>query len=176
MTQTVFANQMTRVKLTTNFGEILLGLYDVAAPETVKNFLQYVNDKHYDGTLFHRVIDGFMIQGGGFKSITDEKYDQKPTRDGIVNESKNGLKNEPYTISMARTAAPHSATAQFFINVKNNHFLDHPGQDGWGYCVFGKVIEGTEVIDNIKKVKTTRRSMFYDVPVEDVVIEKAEVI
>ncbi|MBI1889033.1 MAG: peptidyl-prolyl cis-trans isomerase [Burkholderiales bacterium] len=159
------------VILTTNYGKITLELDAEKAPKTVENFLEYVRAGHYDGTVFHRVIDGFMIQGGGF----EPGMKQKPTRDPIENEAKNGLKNEPYTIAMARTSAPHSASAQFFINIKNNSFLDYPGQDGWGYCVFGKVSEGTEVIDKIKSVKTTRTGMHADVPVEDVVIEKAEI-
>lgn len=159
------------VILTTNYGKITLELDAEKAPKTVENFLEYVRAGHYDGTIFHRVIDGFMIQGGGF----EPGMKQKPTRDPIENEAKNGLKNEPYTIAMARTSAPHSASAQFFINIKNNSFLDYPGQDGWGYCVFGKVSEGTEVIDKIKSVKTTRTGMHADVPVEDVIIEKAEI-
>ncbi len=160
------------VILTTNHGTIKLELDAEKAPKTVENFLSYVRAGHYDGTIFHRVIDGFMIQGGGF----EPGMKQKPTNDPIENEAKNGLKNEPYTIAMARTSAPHSASAQFFINVKNNGFLDYPGQDGWGYCVFGKVVEGTDVVDKIKSVKTTRAGMHSDVPVENVVIEKAEVV
>jgi len=160
------------VILTTNHGNIKLELDAEKAPKTVANFLAYVQAGHYNGTIFHRVIDGFMIQGGGF----EPGMKQKPTNDPIENEAKNGLKNEPYTIAMARTSAPHSASAQFFINVKNNSFLDYPGQDGWGYCVFGKVVEGTDVVDKIKSVKTTRTGMHADVPVEDVVIEKAEVV
>ncbi|RZI40593.1 peptidyl-prolyl cis-trans isomerase [Herbaspirillum sp. HC18] len=159
------------VILTTNHGTIKLELAPEKAPKTVENFLAYVKSGHYDGTIFHRVIDGFMIQGGGF----EPGMKQKPTNEPIENEAKNGLKNEPYTIAMARTSAPHSASAQFFINVKNNSFLDYPGQDGWGYCVFGKVVEGADVVDKIKSVKTTRAGMFADVPVENVVIEKAEV-
>jgi len=158
------------VILTTNHGKIKLELDTEKAPKTVENFLSYVRSGHYDGTIFHRVIDGFMIQGGGF----EPGMKQKPTNDPIENEAKNGLKNEPYTIAMARTSAPHSASAQFFINIKNNGFLDYPGQDGWGYCVFGKVTEGTDVVDKIKSVKTTRTGMHADVPVENVVIEKAE--
>ena len=164
------AAEMPHVSLKTNMGEIVLELYPDKAPKTVANFLQYVKTGHYNGTIFHRVIDGFMIQGGGF----EPGMKQKPTGEPIENEAKNGLKNEPYTIAMARTSAPHSATAQFFINVKNNSFLDYPGQDGWGYCVFGKVSEGADVVDKIKSVKTTRAGMHADVPVEDVVIEKAE--
>lgn len=160
------------VTLTTNYGTIKLELDAEKAPKTVENFLAYVRSGHYNGTIFHRVIDGFMIQGGGF----EPGMKQKSTNEAIENEAKNGLKNEPYTIAMARTSAPHSATAQFFINVKNNSFLDYPGQDGWGYCVFGKVVEGTDVVDKIKTVKTTRTGMFADVPVEDIVIEKAEVV
>jgi len=160
------------VILTTNHGNIKLELDADKAPKTVANFLAYVQAGHYNGTIFHRVIDGFMIQGGGF----EPGMKQKPTNDPIENEAKNGLKNEPYTIAMARTSAPHSASAQFFINVKNNSFLDYPGQDGWGYCVFGKVVEGTDVVDKIKSVKTTRTGMHADVPVEDVIIEKAEVV
>ncbi|WP_194723037.1 peptidylprolyl isomerase [Noviherbaspirillum malthae] len=158
------------VLLTTNHGKIKIELDAAKAPKTVENFLAYVRSGHYNGTVFHRVIDGFMIQGGGF----EPGMKQKPTNEPIENEAKNGLKNEPYTLAMARTSAPHSASAQFFINVKNNSFLDYPGQDGWGYCVFGKVVEGTDVVDKIKAVKTTRTGMFADVPVEDVVIEKAE--
>ena len=160
------------VLFTTNHGTFTVELEAEKAPKTVENFLAYVNSGHYTGTIFHRVIDGFMIQGGGF----EPGMKQKPTNDPVENEAKNGLKNEPYTLAMARTSAPHSASAQFFVNVKSNSFLDFPGQDGWGYCVFGKVTEGTDVIDKIKNVKTTRSGMFADVPVEDVVIEKAEVI
>jgi len=160
------------VMLTTNHGPIKLELDAEKAPKTVENFLSYVRSGHYDGTIFHRVIDGFMIQGGGF----EPGMKQKATGEPIENEANNGLKNEAYTIAMARTSAPHSATAQFFINVRNNDFLDHPGQDGWGYCVFGKVVEGQDVVDKIKSVKTTRAGMHADVPAEDVVIEKAEVV
>jgi peptidyl-prolyl cis-trans isomerase B (cyclophilin B) len=162
------------VKLTTNHGVITLELDAEKAPKTVENFLQYVRDGFFDGTIFHRVIDGFMIQGGGF----EPGMTQKPTRDTIENEAANGLKNEAYTIAMARTPNPHSATAQFFINVKNNGFLDFtsPTPQGWGYCVFGKVTEGTDVVDKIKKVKTGNRAGHQDVPMEDVVIEKAEII
>lgn len=159
------------VILTTNHGNIKIELAAEKAPKTVENFLAYVNSGHYNGTIFHRVIDGFMIQGGGF----EPGMKQKPTNDTIENEAKNGLKNEPYTVAMARTSAPHSASAQFFINIQNNSFLDYPGQDGWGYCVFGKVVEGMDVVDKIKAVKTTRTGMFADVPVENVIIEKAEV-
>lgn len=160
------------VLLTTNHGNIKIELDTEKAPKTVANFLAYVNSGHYNGTIFHRVIDGFMIQGGGF----EPGMKQKPTNETVENEAANGLKNEPYTLAMARTSDPHSASAQFFINTKNNNFLDHPGQDGWGYCVFGKVVDGTDVVDKIRSVKTTRTGMFADVPVENVVIEKAEVI
>ncbi|HEV7616863.1 MAG TPA: peptidylprolyl isomerase [Burkholderiaceae bacterium] len=160
------------VILTTNHGKIKLELDAKKAPKTVENFLAYVRSGHYDGTIFHRVIDGFMIQGGGF----EPGMKQKPTNAQIENEAKNGLKNEPYTVAMARTSDPHSASAQFFINIKNNSFLDYPGQDGWGYCVFGKVVEGMDVVDKIKSVKTTRTGMFADVPVDNIVIQKAELV
>ncbi|GGI16200.1 MAG: peptidylprolyl isomerase [Oxalicibacterium faecigallinarum] len=160
------------VILTTNHGKITIELDAEKAPKTVANFLAYVNAGHYSGTIFHRVIDGFMIQGGGF----EPGMKQKPTNEPVENEAKNGLKNEMYTVAMARTSAPHSASAQFFINVNDNGFLDYPGQDGWGYCVFGKVTDGTDVVQKIKAVKTSRAGMFADVPVEDVVIEKAEVV
>ncbi|MGO4382045.1 peptidylprolyl isomerase [Pseudoduganella sp. RAF53_2] len=161
---------MTTITITTNKGKIVAELDAEKAPKTVENFLHYVNAGHYDNTIFHRVIDGFMIQGGGF----EPGMKQKPTDQTVENEAKNGLKNEPYTLAMARTSAPHSASAQFFINVKNNSFLDYPGQDGWGYAVFGKVTEGTDVVDEIRKVRTTRSGMFADVPVEDIIIEKVE--
>ena len=160
------------VLLTTNMGNIKIELDAEKAPKTVENFLYYVNKGHYNNTIFHRVIDGFMIQGGGF----EPGMQQKPTDQTVENEAKNGLKNETYTLAMARTSAPHSASAQFFINVKNNGFLDYPGQDGWGYAVFGKVTEGTDVVDKIAKVRTSRAGMHSDVPVEPVIIEKAEVV
>jgi len=160
------------VLLTTNHGKIKIELDAEKAPKTVANFLAYVNDGFYTNTIFHRVIDGFMIQGGGF----EPGMKQKPTKDQIENEAKNGLKNVKYSLAMARTSDPHSASAQFFINITNNSFLDYPGQDGWGYCVFGNVVEGMDVVDKIRSVKTTRSGMFQDVPAEDVVIEKAEVI
>lgn len=160
------------VLLTTNHGQITLELDADKAPKTVANFLNYVKSGHYDGTIFHRVIDGFMIQGGGFSP----DMRQKPTEDPVENEANNGLTNDRYTIAMARTSDPHSASAQFFINVSDNDFLNYPGSDGWGYCVFGKVTSGTEVVDTIGKVETGRRSMFSDVPSEDVVIEKAEIV
>ena len=159
------------VIITTNHGDITLELDAEKAPKTVANFLAYVASGHYENTIFHRVIDGFMIQGGGFTS----GMKQKPTNEPIENEAKNGLKNVEYSVAMARTNAPHSASAQFFINIKNNTFLDYPGQDGWGYCVFGKVSDGFDVVDKIRAVKTTRTGMFADVPVEDVVIEKVTV-
>ena len=160
------------VVLTTNHGKINVELDAEKAPNTVENFISYVKAGHYDGLIFHRVIDGFMIQGGGF----DSDMKQKAVNEPIENEAANGLKNTHYSIAMARTSDPHSATAQFFINANDNGFLDHPGSDGWGYCVFGKVTEGMDVVDAISKVKTGRKSMFSDVPVEDVIIEKAEVV
>ena len=160
------------IKLTTNHGEILIELDAEKAPKTCANFEQYVRDGHYDGTLFHRVIDGFMIQGGGM----NPDFSQKPTRAPIENEAKNGLKNQIGTLAMARTMQPHSATSQFFINVSNNDFLDYPGQDGWGYCVFGRVVEGMETVEAIKGVRTGSRAGHQDVPMEDVVIEKAEIV
>ncbi|MGD8235514.1 MAG: peptidylprolyl isomerase [Chromatiales bacterium] len=160
------------IKLTTSKGDILIELDEEKAPVSCSNFRQYVEDGHYDGTIFHRVINNFMIQGGGF--TTDMM--QKGTREPIENEARNGLKNEAGTIAMARTMDPHSATAQFFINVSNNNFLDYPGQDGWGYAVFGKVTEGMEVISAIKGVETTHRGGHSDVPVEPIVIEKAEIV
>ena len=161
------------VKLHTNFGTIVLELDAAKAPETVKNFLAYVESGHYDNTVFHRVIDGFMIQGGGF----EPGMNQKPTNAPIQNEAANGLKNDRYTVAMARTGDPHSATAQFFINVKDNAFLNHtaPSGQGWGYCVFGKVVEGMDVVDKIKGVKTGPKGFHQDVPADDVVIQKAEV-
>ncbi len=154
-----------------NFGVITLELDAAKAPETVANFLNYVNKGHYDNTLFHRVIPGFMIQGGGM----EPGMKQKATDAQIDNEANNGLKNDPYTVAMARTNAPHSATAQFFINVAKNDFLNHtaPSAQGWGYAVFGKVVGGTDVVDKIKAVKTGSKAGHGDVPVTDVVIDKA---
>ena len=160
------------VKLHTNKGIITLQLDAEKAPVTVKNFLDYVNSGFYSGTIFHRVIGNFMIQGGGF----DSSMKQKKTNAPIKNEAANGLKNDNYTIAMARTGDPQSATAQFFINVKDNGFLNYPGQDGWGYCVFGKVVEGKDVVDAIRNAKTGNRSGMPDVPLEDVVITSAEVV
>ena len=159
------------ITLKTNLGDIVIELDHEKAPKTCENFEGYVRDGHYDGTIFHRVINNFMIQGGGF--LPDMM--QKPTREPIENEAKNGLGNATGTIAMARTMDPHSATAQFFINVKDNGFLDYPGQDGWGYCVFGKVTAGMDVVDRIKAVDTTNRAGHSDVPVEPIVIEKAEI-
>jgi len=162
------------VKLSTNFGDITLELNAEKAPITVANFLQYVEKGFYDGVIFHRVIDGFMIQGGGF----DTNMKQKATDAEIKNEADNGLGNEAYTIAMARTSIPDSASSQFFINVADNDFLNHtaPTSNGWGYCVFGKVVEGMDVADKIKGVKTTSKAGHRDVPVEPVIIEKASVI
>ncbi len=153
------------------YGVITLELDADKAPKSVANFLAYVGQGHYDQTIFHRVIDGFMIQGGGF----DPQMKQKPTGEPIENEANNGLKNDCYTIAMARTQDPHSATAQFFINVSDNGFLIHtaPSMQGWGYAVFGKVVSGTEVVDQIRGVKTGRSGFHDDVPKEPVVIEKA---
>ena len=160
------------IKLHTNHGVISLELDADKAPKTVENFIAYSKAGHYDNTIFHRVIDGFMIQGGGF----EPGMKQKPTGEGVQNEAANGLKNERGTVAMARTSAPHSATAQFFINLADNGFLDHPGQDGWGYCVFGRVVEGMDIVDKIKNVKTGRSGFHQDVPVEDVVIERTEIV
>lgn len=166
--------QAVQVKLATNHGDIVLELDPVKAPKTVENFLAYVESGHYDGTIFHRVIDGFMIQGGGLTA--DMK--QKPTRAPIPNEADNGLKNLRGTVAMARTQDPNSATAQFFINVADNDFLDYraPTVQGWGYCVFGKVVQGMDVVDAIKSVKTGTVGPYRDVPLEPVVIEHAEVL
>lgn len=161
------------IVLQTNFGDITIALHHDQAPNTAANFEQYVRDGFYDGTLFHRVIPGFMIQGGGF----DSDFNQKPTREPIENEADNGLANTRGTLAMARTQDPHSATAQFFINVADNDFLNHSGKNiqGWGYCVFGEVVDGMDVVEKIKDVPTTRRGMHADVPAEDVVIQKAYV-
>ena len=159
------------VTLHTNFGDITLELNAEKAPITTANFLQYVDNGFYDGTIFHRVINGFMLQGGGF----DASMNQKETADEIKNEADNGLANDIYTIAMARTSAPHSASSQFFINVANNEFLNHtsPTASGWGYCVFGKVTAGMDVIDKIRHVATTNRKGHQDVPVDNVTIERA---
>jgi len=164
-------NAAPRVKLETSMGNIVLELDAQKAPKTVANFVQYVKDKHYDGTVFHRVIDGFMIQGGGFTA----DMQQKPTRAPIQNEADNGLKNLPLTVAMARTMEPHSASAQFFINVADNRSLNHtqPTLNGWGYAVFGKVVAGADVVDKIRQVRTGNRGMFQDVPTTPVTIIKA---
>lgn len=163
-----------RVKLQTTHGDMIIELDAEKAPQTVENFLAYVNDGFYNGTVFHRVINNFMIQGGGF----DADMKQKKTRDPIPNEADNGLKNNQYTVAMARTNEPHSATAQFFINVANNDFLNFtaPTPNGWGYTVFGKVVEGTEVADKIQTVKTGTKGFHQDVPADNVVIEQASVV
>jgi peptidyl-prolyl cis-trans isomerase B (cyclophilin B) len=160
------------VKLHTSLGTIVIELFTEQAPQTVKNFLAYVDAGHYDNTVFHRVIDGFMIQGGGF----EPGMKQKPAGDPIQNEANNGLKNDRGTLAMARTSAPHSATAQFFINVADNDFLNFrsPDANGWGYCVFGRVAEGMDVVDKIRKVATGSRGFHQDVPRDDVIIERAE--
>jgi peptidyl-prolyl cis-trans isomerase B (cyclophilin B) len=160
------------VILHTNQGDITIDLDAAKAPETVANFLQYVRDGHYDGTLFHRVIDGFMIQGGGMTA----GMKQKATRAPVANEAANGLKNVRYSVAMARTSDPHSATAQFFINVSDNGFLDHtaPTAQGFGYCVFGTVVAGQDVVDRIKGVATGNSGFHQNVPRDDVVIERAE--
>jgi peptidyl-prolyl cis-trans isomerase B (cyclophilin B) len=160
-----------KVELHTTMGVITLELDETKAPKSTANFLEYVKKGHYDRTIFHRVIPGFMIQGGGF----EPGMTQKPTGAEIENEANNGLKNTKYSVAMARTNAPHSATAQFFINVADNDFLNHtsPSAQGWGYAVFGKVVGGTDVVDKIKAVKTGRKGFHDDVPNEDVVIEKA---
>ena len=162
------------IKLHTNHGVIGLELDGERAPETAANFLQYVKDGHYTNTLFHRVIDGFMIQGGGF----EPGMRQKPTRAPVKNEADNKVKNAAYTVAMARTSDPHSASAQFFINVADNDFLNYTAStpQGWGYCVFGRVVEGREVVDKIKAVRTGRKGMHQDIPLEDVIIQRAEVV
>jgi peptidyl-prolyl cis-trans isomerase B (cyclophilin B) len=166
--------QGTRVELTTNKGVIVLELADQKAPKSVANFIQYVKDGHYNGTIFHRVIDGFMVQGGGF----DKDMKQKPTRDPIENEAANGLKNDLGTVAMARTPNPHSASAQFFINVKNNDFLNfrEPSPQGFGYAVFGKVVLGMDVVEKITKVATGNAGSHQNVPREPIFIEKSRVL
>ena len=166
---------MTQVKLTTNHGDIVIELNAEKAPITVANFIEYVKAGHYENTVFHRVIGNFMIQGGGFEPGMKEKKDKRAS---IQNEADNGLSNDKYTVAMARTMEPHSASAQFFINVADNGFLNHSAKtvQGWGYAVFGKVTEGTDVVDKIKGVSTTTKSGHQDVPAEDVIIEKAEIV
>ena len=163
-----------QVEIKTNQGTIRLELYPAKAPQTVENFLQYVKDGHYNGTIFHRVIKNFMIQGGGM----EPGMNQKPCKAPVENEAANGLKNKRGSIAMARTNDPHSATAQFFINTVDNDFLDFksPSGQGWGYCVFGEVVEGMDVVDKIRAVKTGNKGFHQDVPAEDVIIEKAEII
>ena len=162
------------IRLHTSAGVIGIELDATRAPLTAANFIEYVKAGHYDNTIFHRVIDGFMIQGGGF----EPGMKQKKTRDPITNEADNGLKNDKYTVAMARTSEPHSASAQFFINVADNDFLNFtsPTARGWGYCVFGKVVEGTAIVDQLRGVATTTRAGHQDVPAEDVVITRAEVV
>jgi len=162
------------VRLHTNLGVITIDLDAAKAPKTVENFLNYVRAGHYDNTLFHRVINGFMVQGGGFEPGMRQKSTMKP----VENEAANGLRNTKYSVAMARTGEPHSATAQFFINVADNDFLNHtaPNPKGWGYCVFGKVVEGTDVVDKMKAMRTGRQGMHQDVPEQDIVIERAEIV
>ena len=166
------ATAAPRVEMQTTLGKITLELDAAKAPKSVENFLQYARSGQYDGTIFHRVIDGFMIQGGGFT----KEMNEKPTKAPIANEAKNGLKNLRGSIAMARRADPHSATAQFFINHRDNPNLDYPAHDGWGYAVFGKVTEGMDVVDKIAKVKTGNRGMHQNVPVEPVIIESVKVL
>ena len=166
------AQDAPKVKLVTSMGDIVVQLDPAKAPKTVENFLAYVNDKHYDGTVFHRVMDGFMIQGGGFTA----DMQQKPTKAPIALEAKNGLKNDTYTIAMARTGNPDSATAQFFINVKDNAMLNAPSPDGHGYAVFGKVVEGTAVVDKIKAVATGNKGPYQNVPTTPVTINSATLV
>jgi len=165
------APDMPQVKLKTSMGNIVLELNPEKAPLTVENFLQYVKSGQYSGTIFHRVIPGFMIQGGGF----DRNMQEKSTRAPIRNEATNGLRNDIYTVAMARRSEPHSATAQFFINTTNNASLNYPGSDGWGYAVFGKVVQGTDVVDRIKNVSTGNLGPYRDVPTSPVVIESATI-
>jgi peptidyl-prolyl cis-trans isomerase B (cyclophilin B) len=163
-----------RVKMTTSLGDIVITLDAVKAPKTVANFLSYVNDGFYNGTVFHRVIDGFMVQGGGF----EPGLKQKPTKANVENEANNGLKNNKYTLAMARTSDPHSATAQFFINVANNDFLNHtaPTAQGWGYAVFGEVTEGKDIVDKMRAVATANSGFHQNVPTTDLLITKAVVL
>jgi peptidyl-prolyl cis-trans isomerase B (cyclophilin B) len=165
---------VSKVRLQTSMGDFVIELDTAKAPVTAENFLQYVRDGFYDNTVFHRVINGFMVQGGGF----EPGMKQKSTRATIENEAGNGLKNDAYTVAMARTSDPHSATAQFFVNVVNNNFLNFrsASADGYGYCVFGKIVEGRDVVDKIKAVPTGSRGFHQDVPAEDVIIRKAEIV
>jgi len=172
-----------KVKLETSAGDIVIELNEEKAPGSVENFVGYVNEGFYDNTVFHRVIDGFMVQGGGF-ALEGEEVKQKETKAGIQNEAKNGLKNDRGTVAMARTGDPHSATAQFFINHKDNANLDYPSFDGWGYAVFGKVTEGMDIVDKIAAMETTTKTIttkggpspMKDVPAENVVIKSAKVV
>lgn len=166
--------KQTMVKLKTNFGDITIALDAEKAPASVANFLEYAKNGFYTNTIFHRVISGFMVQGGGF----EPGMKQKTTKSPVKNEADNGLKNDKYTVAMARTNDPHSATAQFFINVENNEFLNFksPTPQGWGYCVFGKVVEGNDIVDKIATVKTSSKGFHQDVPVEDVVIQGVEIL
>lgn len=161
-----------RVEIKTSLGTMVAELNPAKAPKTVENFLAYAKEGFYDATIFHRVIDGFMVQGGGFKADMSEKRTRAP----IMNEARNGLRNEPGTLAMARTPDPHSASAQFFINLKNNGFLDYPGQDGWGYAVFGKIVDGMPVLEKIAKVRTGNAGMHQNVPVTPVVIESIRLL
>jgi peptidyl-prolyl cis-trans isomerase B (cyclophilin B) len=172
--ETVASSSAVQVEMKTNKGEVVFELWPDKAPKTVANFLAYVDSKFYDGTIFHRVIDNFMIQGGGY----DQKMFHKTTKDPIQNEADNGLSNDTGTIAMARTSDPHSATAQFFINVKDNANLNHTSKDerGWGYTVFGKVVKGMSVVNTIKKVKTTFKGPMADVPTEEIYIESMKVL
>ncbi len=163
---------MTTVLLNTSAGDITLELDEAKAPKSVANFVEYVNSGHYAGTVFHRVIPGFMVQGGGLTA----EMQQKPAPQKVENEAANGLKNDKYTVAMARTSDPHSASAQFFINTSSNDFLNYPGQDGWGYAVFGKVTAGSEVVDQIEKVRTGSKSGHGDVPVEPITIVSATLV
>ncbi|AYF79209.1 peptidyl-prolyl cis-trans isomerase [Nocardia yunnanensis] len=163
---------MTKVLLKTSAGDITLELDEAKAPKTVANFVDYVKAGHYTDTVFHRVIPNFMIQGGGLTA----DMQQKPAPNQVENEANNGLRNDKYTVAMARTSAPHSASAQFFINTSNNGFLNYPGQDGWGYAVFGKVVDGESVVDSIEGVRTSNKSGHGDVPVEPITILSAELV
>ncbi|QNK73304.1 peptidyl-prolyl cis-trans isomerase [Variovorax sp. PAMC28562] len=167
-----WAQSAPRVKLATSAGDIVVELDQAKAPKTVDNFLQYVKEKHYDGTVFHRVIDGFMVQGGGFTA----NMQQKPTRAPIALEAANGLKNDKYTIAMARTGNPDSATSQFFINVKDNAMLNAPNPDGHGYTVFGKVVAGTEVVDKIRAARTGTKGGMENVPLDTITIQSASIV
>jgi len=167
-----WAQDAPRVKLSTSAGDIVVELAPAKAPKTVANFLQYVKDKHYDGTVFHRVIDGFMIQGGGYSAALKEKSTRAP----VALEADNGLKNDKYTIAMARTSNPNSATSQFFINVKDNAMLNAPSPDGYGYTVFGKVVAGADVVDKIRSVPTGNQGGMQNVPIQPVTIQSATVV